>query len=245
MEAQFKLSRKGEFGLIVEGLEKELGEYLPSSSEEIEHRAYTWEHSTTINFLLTVNSENETTFVDHHISEHKNSNIDISEFTVTHDGLHIVSHSIIPTREWIDHVIGSGGNFDTYAKVFYYDLGKVFEYKTSEEVDIRDFYVFQNSEYNTIVEVDKNTFVTFYLDKCFTLLIKNLLKCVHGNVSCPNPDILSKERERDLIWMFINAIKYHVELGQLYEAQRLLEKLHKCNTICKRASNSKNQGCGC
>ena len=35
----------------------------------------------------------------------------------------------------------------------------------------------------------------------------------HGNVRCPNPEILSKERERDLIWMFINAIKYHVELG--------------------------------
>ncbi len=39
MEAQFKVSKSGEFGLLIEGLTGEAGGYLPAESPS-SHRAY-------------------------------------------------------------------------------------------------------------------------------------------------------------------------------------------------------------
>lgn len=54
---------------------------------------------------------------------------------------------------------------------------------------------------------------------------------------------------RDIIWMAINVIKYLIELGQYYEAQRVLEDITQCGGICKDVMVDKNTigggGCGC
>jgi len=52
---------------------------------------------------------------------------------------------------------------------------------------------------------------------------------------------------RDLVWMTINVIKYSIEIGQYYEAQRFLENLIGCGNICAEyiSDNKKGSGCGC
>jgi hypothetical protein len=55
-----------------------------------------------------------------------------------------------------------------------------------------------------------------------------------------------------MLWMFINVIKYSLELGKLYEAQRFLydaqrflEKFNRCNIICDNNLKTFDNGCGC
>jgi hypothetical protein len=47
--------------------------------------------------------------------------------------------------------------------------------------------------------------------------------------------------------MTINVIKYSIEIGQYYEAQRFLENLIGCGNICAEyiSDNKKGSGCGC
>jgi len=45
--------------------------------------------------------------------------------------------------------------------------------------------------------------------------------------------------------MFINAIKYSLDSKKLYEAQRFLEKVNKCNGICGNPLKTTYNGCGC
>jgi hypothetical protein len=46
--------------------------------------------------------------------------------------------------------------------------------------------------------------------------------------------------------MFINVINYNLQVGQLYEAQRFLEKLNRCNIICgNNQVKTTTNGCGC
>jgi len=40
MESIFKISRLGEFGLLIEGLESDAGQYLSQDNVSISHRAY-------------------------------------------------------------------------------------------------------------------------------------------------------------------------------------------------------------
>jgi hypothetical protein len=53
----------------------------------------------------------------------------------------------------------------------------------------------------------------------------------------------------DLIWMSLNAIKYHVEFGMLTQAQALLEDIYHCTGISKLmnniSNNSNDYGCKC
>jgi hypothetical protein len=81
----------------------------------------------------------------------------------------------------------------------------------------------------------------YYLNKCFSTLVKDILKDLP---TCNSTTLDKKVNDRDLIWMFINVIKYCLNTAQLYEAQRFLEKLNKCNTICTDIKPSSN-GCGC
>ena len=92
----------------------------------------------------------------------------------------------------------------------------------------------------------------YYLNKCFNTLLKNLLQDIpklgDNCGKCLTPEIITKQQERDLVWMVINVIKYSLEVGQLYEAQRFLEKFNRCNNICSR-NNLKLlntvDNCGC
>lgn len=51
--------------------------------------------------------------------------------------------------------------------------------------------------------------------------------------------------KRDLIWSALNVINYMFEMGQIDEAQRLLEEITECNGLCPQTINNNSSGCGC
>ena len=62
MDSIFKISKLGEFGLLIEGLESDSGQYLSEDNVSVTHRAYRWDHSVTINTISTLNAEGVESF---------------------------------------------------------------------------------------------------------------------------------------------------------------------------------------
>lgn len=85
-------------------------------------------------------------------------------------------------------------------------------------------------------------FSTCNLRKCFIKLCQQIFKQQTSICNKSNIDN-SLTYKRDLVWSALNVIKYMTEMGQIEEAQRLLEEITACNGLCPPQTNSK--GCGC
>lgn len=250
MDSIFKISKLGEFGLLIEGLESDAGQYLSPDNVSVSYRAYRWDHSVTVNTLAALNSEGSETFISYTPVDHLTCCDDRSEIQLDKDGLYKVGHFIIPNKAWYDHAKAVGENFELYDTVYYYDNLKFYKIVNNIAVEVPFDEVYNATDINTIVKSEKTTFAMYYLNSCFSKLLKDLLSglpwATGGNCQrCKSPSLSDKERDRDLIWMFINVIKYNLELGRLYEAQRFLEKLNRCNSICSDLKPIKIIGCGC
>lgn len=260
MEAQFKVSKLGEFGLLVEGLTGEDDGYL-STENPVSHRAYKWEHSVTLNVLFALDSDGERTYVDRSVVKHigEDDGYEKSEFDLKKDGLYEVVHMIIPTKEWLDlmHSLGAttSDTFKQYTDLYYYDEEQKKFYLSkrvdgvegsNEPANMEDLYKVQNRVSTTIVSDFGTVFRYPHLERCYHTLIKDLLQCVKSNSNCPSAELVIKERNRDLILMFLSAIKFSIDLKNHFEAQRYLERLNKCNNICSDTKvYRKDNGCGC
>ena len=260
MEAQFKVSKSGEFGLLVEGLTGEADGYL-STESPVSHRVYKWEHSVTLNVLFALDSGGERTYVDRSIVKHigEDDGYDVSKFDLKKDSLYEIVHMIIPTKEWLNYMISlgeiPGTTFKQYTDLYYYDeedkqfylskrVGGIEE--SNELAVIEDLYKTQNKTSTTVVSDFGTVFRYPYLERCYHTLIKDLLQCVKSNSNCPSTELVIKERNRDLVLMFLSAIKFSVDLGNHFEAQRYLERLNKCNNICSDTQiYRKDNYCGC
>ncbi len=252
MESIFKISRLGEFGLLIEGLESDAGQYLSLDNVSISHRAYRWDHSVTINKIYYVNAEGTETPRGYHVVNHEECCTDRLEIQLDKDGLYRVAHIILPTKVWIDYAIEIGEIFNLYNKVYFYDNGKFYLWgpTTNTEVSIDIIAAEYPADTNTIIRSDKNTFAMYYLNSCFNTLLKDLLKDVPkvGNNCeiCSDDSFDKKVKNRDLMWMFINIIKYSLDMGKLYEAQRFLEKFWRCNNFCGNTNlKTISNNCGC
>ena len=257
MISNFKISKLGEFGLLIEGLESDGNQYLNEENNSISNRAYRWDHSVTINTLATLNSSGDETFEKYYVVNHTVCCDDRLEVQIKKDGLYRIAHIILPTKTWITASINAGEFFDLYNKVYYYDESdsKFYRWKIVEEegveVEFKEIYDELAGEGNTIIRSDMNTFAMYHLNKCFNTLLKNILKnCSKHN--CSTDEKAKQAQDRDMLWMFINVIKYSLELGKLYEAQRFLydaqrflEKFNRCNIICDNNLKTFDNGCGC
>lgn len=268
MISKINVIKQGEFGLLVEGLELLPGsqyQYLTGEDPSTSFRKFRWEDTVTINSLYYINSLGEESLIDKAIIEHeKGVEIDQNTFIINDDGHHLISHVIIPTLTWVEamEALEDMSPLYLYKTIVYYDeiKGKFYNWDTEghREITVEELNKIEPDDTikiegepakaNTVIKPKHSTgvFYTPHLDKCFNGLIKSLLKDVHGNTNCPNPTLVAKERERDLIWMFINAIGYEKRAGRYHEAQRLLERLNRCNSICKKAEPFNNYTpCGC
>lgn len=262
MEAQFKVSKIGEFGLLIEGLTGEAGGYLNGPSS-VSHRAYKWEHSVTLNVLFELDSDGNRTYVDRSVVIHKGKDdgYDKSEFDLKKDGLYEIVHMIIPTKEWLDLMVELGEItsevFEQYTDLYYYDSSEgekkfyLSVRKDGTEVSVKeavmeDLYKVENKITTTVVSDFGTVFRYPHLERCYHTLVKNLLQCVKSNSNCPSAELVIRERERDLIWMFLSVMKYSIDIGNHFEAQRYLERLNRCNNICSDTKiYRKDNGCGC
>ena len=262
MKAQFKVSKIGEFGLLIEGLTGEAGGYLNGPSS-VSHRAYKWEHSVTLNVLFELDSDGNRTYVDRSVVIHKGEDdgYDKSEFDLKKDSLYEIVHMIIPTKEWLDLMVELGEItsevFKQYTDLYYYDSAEgekkfylsIREDGTEvsvEEAVMEDLYKVENKITTTVVSDFGTVFRYPHLERCYHTLVKNLLQCVKSNSNCPSAELVIRERERDLIWMFLSVMKYSIDIGNHFEAQRYLERLNRCNNICSDTKiYRKDNGCGC
>lgn len=259
---KFKVSRLGEFGLLVEGLDGEEDVYLNGSSP-ISHRAYKWEHSVTLNVLFELDSDGNRTYVDRSVVIHKGKDdgYDKSEFDLKKDSLYEIVHMIIPTKEWLDLMVELGeittDTFKQYTDLYYYDSSegeKKFYLsirKDGTEVSVKEavmeiLYKVENKKTTTVISSFGTVFRCPHLERCYHTLVKNLLQCIKSNSNCPSAELVIRERERDLIWMFLSVMKYSADIGNHFEAQRYLERLNRCNSICSDTKiYRKDNGCGC
>ena len=177
------------------------------------------------------------------------------------DGLYEVTHIILPTDVWLEYVLERNPTALTaYNSVYYYDTQSesFMKYVDEESVGVTVEEILEvnatppatvTEKTTTIIRGDKNTFCVCHINECFYRLCKNLLGNLPGRCKNKTDDVKMLIYNRDIIWMAINVIKYLIELGQYYEAQRVLEDITQCGGICKDVMIDKNTigggGCGC
>lgn len=262
MDSIFKLCKKGTCGITITGLEKDNDEYLNEDSEiVVSTRDYAYSQTITLNVLTSIKSSGEETLQKYDIVEHNIDCIDESDMEMPIDGLYEVSHIIIPTNEWLDYVIERDENaLLQYSTICYFDKDSqqfmVYKDEQSSPISIEEVLEINPAppvevidKTTTIIRGDKNTFCICHLNECFYKICKGLLGDIQGK--CLNKlDHLSLSiYNRDIVWMALNIIKYLIELGQYYEAQRILENVTQCGNICREVFTSTNvigeNNCGC
>ena len=79
MDSIFKISKSGIYGILVEGLEKDNGEYLNEETDIlISTRNYAYSHTVTLNTLTSISSDGTETFDTYSVNEHCTTCIDSS-----------------------------------------------------------------------------------------------------------------------------------------------------------------------
>ena len=136
--------------------------------------------------------------------------------------------------------------YDSSEKKFYLSVRKDGVEESVMEAVMEDLYKVENKITTTVVSDFGTVFRYPHLERCYHTLVKNLLQCVKSNSNCPSAELVIRERERDLIWMFLSVMKYSIDIGNHFEAQRYLERLNRCNNICSDTKiYRKDSGCGC
>lgn len=244
MDIKFKLSTQGCNVLKITSLELEQDSYLDKFNSTEPY--FTYEDTITINVLSQVDSQENEKIVDISFAEH---NIDIPEQTIVEfpsDGLFKVTHIVMPTKQWLDKYNRAQDKF-SYTDVYFYNQGKFYKSgQIEEEVTIQEImdldYCVGEYVY-TVSQGEQYTFNTNQLQECFYNYAKGYFStlCSDGcNIN--ETDI----RNRDTIWMAINVIKYLLNTGKYFEAQKIIEKFNKCSGLCKPKIKGGNScGCGC
>ncbi len=247
MDSVFKLCKQGTCGIAITGLERDNSEYLTDSTT-VSIRNYTFLQSVTINAITSIKSDSTETLDTYGVVTHETDVVDESDFNFSTDGLYKVTHIILPTDAWLTSAIEKNG-ISTYTLIYYYDTTtkSIYKYLNSVKTvsSIEELLEVNASDTTTIIRADKNTFCLCRLNECFYKLCKALFSSLPAK--CYNKIDENKNMiyNRDLIWMAINIIKYLIEQSQYYEAQRILEEVTQCGSICSNIVVDKNSGGGC
>ena len=257
MDSIFKISKSGTYGILIEGLERDNGEYIDElTGVLISTRQYAYSHSVTVNVLTYLSANGVETPITSAVNDH--SLIDSQLFKLTKDGLYKVSHIILPNQVWLAYVLERDPSTLTlnYSHVYYYNTAdnKFYLYTngTSTEVQVIDILnaqavdkVLTTDLVTTVIRLDKNTFIMYYLNDCFRAMCKDLLQSLPNTCKQTSDEYKQKIYNRDVVWMTINVIKYALSVSQYYEAQRYLESITRCGILCSTVSTNINYGCEC
>lgn len=127
----------------------------------------------------------------------------------------------------------------SYTEIEYHT--RTVEQITSEEVDVLELTT-RNCAGTSISHETTCFFSICKLWDCYINLCKEIFN--NTNYTCKISQV--NTYARDFVWMTINIIKYHIEKGNLIEAQRLLESVNGCGGFCQNTNNPlKSTGCGC
>lgn len=158
-------------------------------------------------------------------------------FDIEHDGWYDVFHLIIPK-----------GKPKTKDVVYFYD-GELMEgnNKSSTPICVTDIIELEDIGSKALSFCKESVFILYNLWQCYFNYCKRILESECTKRSRCGSDCNTEEfKNMHLIWIFLNTIRYCVELGDMHKAQKLLEDITLgCNTLCSNEIFSKEYDCGC
>lgn len=245
MKPFFKICKNGACGVTVIGLEQEDHQY--SSVLIDDYGVFRYTDTVSINVITPVDhkeNEGDSYFeVKPHLEEDIMDSVDMQ---FKNDGLHKITHLILPTVQWYHDFIAEG--FDPsilYDYIYLYDDGIIYKVvgDKMEEVSVLEPININQNMCCTAFYDYQYTFCTCRLQECFYKYAKNYLSSICTD-KCAKDEV--ETRNRDIIWMAINVIQYLLDLGRYFEAQKILEDINKCTGLCHNNSFlSERINCGC
>ena len=163
------------------------------------------------------------------------------------DGLYNITHLIVPTLDWYkEQKAQKFNNFYKFNRIIISDGKNLYEVLDNKfvEIDPLDFITKVDLDKTTITKKQEVTFTTCFLYNCYINLaqeaLRDLISKNNGNKiqKCGMED-QSIIYKRDFVWATINVINYLIEECKLEEAQKLLERVVKCNGFCFSANKTK------
>lgn len=127
---------------------------------------------------------------------------------------------------------------------YFYKDGKFYKKETGiKDIEVSVEEIIESNPDVTGIKVDNYCYFSLCnLRKCFIKICQDILKQKVSICSSNNVDH-SLTYKRDLLWSALNVIQYMVDMGQMDEAQRLLDELSGCNGLCPPSETSCNCGC--
>lgn len=232
-----KICKENNCSLIITDVTQDSDQYVDESVANPkawhERNKFKYSETYTLNIIYkhTTNSDDIITSI---ITDHC-SYLDEEHVKLKEDGYYTIDHIILPSIDTydasieLDWYVCDGGSIYTrcenkWEEVTFNDLAKLVENNKLEGT--------------TISGVSLTQFSICHLYECYVRKCQAVFKTLQP---CPVKDV---DFARDLVWMAINVIKYYVEIGQLLEAQSLLEELHYCGELCSEDMSSTTD-CGC
>lgn len=173
--------------------------------------------------------------------------MDESIITLPDDGLYNINHIVLPTVEWLQSMDDPEYLSEYIGGIYVTDGENIYlsENNSLTIIEPKDFIQLDTYK-TTISKNSKPTFSIYNLQKCYIRLCNSILQ--NDYIKCRKDVDSELNFKRDLAWMTINVIKYYIGFGQLYEAQRVLERVNYCKGICQDSIISAtyiHNNCGC
>lgn len=127
-----------------------------------------------------------------------------------------------------------------------YTLDEVIE--SSEIIDYKEAYEFvqENKASQTFYCPIKNVFSVCKLQRCLVYLQRQLL--LNNSKICSYDKCKTDENlrnRRDFLLSAMYVFDYLKDMGNFTEAQRILDNLSSCNSLCGEELGNINNSCGC
>lgn len=232
-----KIQKESNCSIAVIDITQDSDQYLMENIEDTtayhQRNKFKYSETVTINILMKHTYE-ESKVVQFVVTDHC-SYLDEEHFSFKDDGYYTIEHAIIPKIDYAD--------IQSPLIQYLWDGTSIqkLERNHKTEVTTEEFVrlISDNKlDGTTISGVSLTQFSLCHLYECFIKKCQESFK----NLSPCSPN---NNTNRDLVWMAINIIKYYVELGQLLQAQRLLEQLNYCGELCSEGSMFQKHDCRC
>lgn len=231
---------------LIRILDMSYDEYIPENQSDLDiyyqRNKYRYSDTATINIIYQFTTEHEEgKIIDTLITSHC-VHLDEAYYSIPKDGYYTIQHIILPTTDWLNFVIENG--MVPSLSIFVTDGEKFYQYVNNVLVDVDPRVIAEiGLENTTISRTESKIFSLCNLQQCYINTCKQIFK--KYNIRCLPNDYKSIVFNRDFIWMTLNVIKYNIDFGDYFEAQRILENINYCGGFCEQLSSTVQSGCGC
>lgn len=169
-------------------------------------------------------------------------NFPAQTYKLVQDGVFSISRIFLISEEFYN-AEKETSRFD--GKTIYYTDGtKVFKINPDTEVvensSVKDFLKDVDPSIGLISTL--KIISTCLTNKCYFNIINELI--ASGFDVCQGTFSAELIKQRDFIFMVLEAVRYLKDQGSILEVQKILETVDTCGGICKKVSTSNDCGCG-